>query len=165
MSSNNLVHGPIPAKDMQQLENHLKGMMKILSAFKVDLNADDKKRMPKASDKTYTFINKCLGLMKSHPEFLTGMMDPNEASNDKKTQEQANVLKEETNIVVQLLHDLAIAAGSEAYSVALDYYQSVKRYADKGDASAVQLADDLGKLFRKSSSSDEPDDEQETSEY
>jgi hypothetical protein len=160
MKKGNLVNGPITPQDMKSLENSVKQIIKTLDGYNVNLSEDDKQRLPKAGKRITTFVDSGLRYMKSNPEYLSGLMNSNEAQNDRITQKQSIKLIEQVNIVTQLLTDLQIAAGSDAYMQILDYYQIVKREADKGNTSAKRIADDLGGLFKKGPVSDDPEEEE-----
>ena len=160
MAKGNLVNGPISVVDMKALDNHFKQILKIIQPFDVNLTEDEKKRLPKTGDKKLAFIEKALSYMNTNPEYASGTMNLKEARNDKDTQDQAIQLIERANVVMAKLIDLKIAAGSDVYVIALAYYNNVKRDADIGDATAKEIVDDLGAIFKKSrGSSDEEDDD------
>lgn len=150
MSNPNSTVGPIPPEQFTEAVNGLKSFIDSLKPYAVNLSEEEKKHIPKSGERTCAFVDKGIGYMKTNPEYMNGLMSEEVTSNNRLTQQQAIDLNEQVNIVYQLLNDLAIATGSEAYLSVLDYYNSVKRAADKGDAPAKQIAEDLGVIFKKS---------------
>lgn len=149
MSKGNLAKGPISPEVVTKIVANLTKTIEELKQYEVNLTESEKTHIPKAGELKGTFIDKGLQYMKTNPIYLSGTMDTDEANNDRTTQLQAINLNEQVKIIEQILHDLAIAAGSDAYIAVLDYYNSVKRSADKGDASAKQIAADLGRAFNR----------------
>lgn len=150
MSKGNLAKGPIEPDVLAEAVKSIKELIELLTPYEVNLSEEEKKRIPKSGDRTTAFVDKGIGYMKTNPEYMSGVMDIDETANDRETQKQAVDLNEQIKIIAQMLTDLSIAAGSDSYTAVLDYYSSVKRSADKGDAAAKQIAEDLGVIFKKS---------------
>lgn len=150
MSKGHLAKGPIAPDVLTAAVDSIKQLIETLKPYEVNLSEEEKKHIPKSGDRTTAFVEKGIGYMRSNPEYLSGVMNADEAANDRLTQKQAIDLNEQIKIIAQMLTDLSIAAGSDAYTAVLDYYSSVKRAADKGSASAKQITEDLGVIFKKS---------------
>ena len=161
MSKGNLVSGPIPADKYKNALKNIKDLLSVLKPFEVNLTEEEKKRIPKSGERIAAFIEKSIMYMNSNPEYMNGVMNAKEAENDRVTQKQAIELTEKLNIVLQILNDLYIAAGSDAYVASLDYYHSVKRSVERGDASAKQISEDLSKAFRRVSHKVQEDAEED----
>jgi len=126
-----------------------------LKPYLIALTPDNRRELPKMSDKTIPFVDKTLDYTTSDPQFAPPYMDKEELANDMKTHGQ---LTEILRIVTQLyngLDDTTMEAGAESYVNALSYYNSVKQAAKMNIPGAKSIYEDLKKRFEKKSTSTE----------
>ncbi|MCW3075175.1 MAG: hypothetical protein JWP69_2244 [Flaviaesturariibacter sp.] len=111
-------------------------------------------------DKTAPFVEKVTEYVTTNPEFVPGFMSAEELQVD-----FGNIkgLFPLTNLLQQVYDnaaDTAMVSGSEAYTAALMYYNSVQRAAEQGIPGARAIADDLKQRFpsrqRKAAAPDAP---------
>lgn len=107
--------------------------------------------MPKMSDGTLPFVQKCLSYCQSNPEFAPAFINFDELFDDMKVYEQLLPIY---RLVLQLenkLNDTSMEAGAESYVSALAYYNSVKMAAKLDAPGAKAIYEDMAKRFARES--------------
>lgn len=143
----NIISIQIPESDVKQVTEYLSKIQEILKPYLIALSAEERQRMLKMGDKTVSFVEKTLDYVKNNPEFVPAYMNVLEFEKD--TIAVKNLITM-LNPVVQLeqgLNDTEMLAGSEAYTAALIYYNSVKQAAKNNIPNAAAIYDDLSKRF------------------
>jgi hypothetical protein len=119
-----------------------------LAPFLIALTEDERQALPKAKEKTISFIDKGLNYVQANPKFAPAYIDAAELSKDVIA---ANTLLEFLRPLEQIvsgLDDTAMEAASEAYIVCLAYYNTVTRAAELG---IPDIYDDLKVRFPQGS--------------
>lgn len=141
----------IPQKDLDVMRDSLNTIRDTMSKYLLSLTPDQRKRMAKMSDGTEPFVEKVMEYSVTDPQFCPPYMDVVELKKDLEAYEK---LKPFLTAAAQLgdeLSDTAMMAGSEAYTSALSYYNSVKMAAKMNVNGAKAIYEDLKKRFEKSS--------------
>ena len=147
----NKINYSIPPEVIAEASTKLNEVAKVLKPYLIALTPTERQELPKMSDGTLPFVQKCLGYCRSNPEFAPSFVDFDGLATDMKVYEQLLPLY---RLVLQLenqINDTSMEAGAESFVSALSYYNSVK-YAARMDApGAKAIADDLSKRFARSS--------------
>lgn len=141
----------IPDGVMSDVTEKLNEVSAALAPYLIALTPDQRRELPKMSDKTIPFVEKTLDYTASDPQFAPPYMNKEELANDMKAHGQ---LTELFRVVQQLnskLDDTTMEAGAESYINALSYYNSVKQAAKMNVPGAKTIYDDLRKRFQKNS--------------
>lgn len=156
MSNSNRVTEPVPASVIAEVLAKLKEVKTLLQPFMEALTPDERRTLPKMSDKTVAFVEKVNLYTKNNPEFAPAFMHADELHADL---DMVVGLRPILDICEQLcsnVDDTNMLAGSEAYVQALMYYNSVKLAARTGQPNAKPIYEDLSIRFpgttRKASS-------------
>lgn len=153
-SIKNVVSVQIPTDRLTEIQNHISQLHTLLEEYLVALSADQRRDLPKMSDKTMPFVDKALEYGKANPEFVPAYLNMNEFEIDLKAVNDLKTLLNPLSQLCRNLEDTTILSGSEAYQSALTYYNNVKQAAKMNVPSAKNIADDLGKRFVKPSKKD-----------
>jgi hypothetical protein len=143
----NIISIQIPESDIKQVMEYLSKIQEVLKPYLIALSPDERQRMLKMGDKTVSFVDKTLDYVKSNPEFVPTYMNVLEFEKDATAVKN---LMSMLNPVVQIeqgINDTEMLAGSEAYTAALIYYNSVKQAAKNNIPNAAAIYDDLSKRF------------------
>lgn len=143
----NIISIQIPEADVKQVLEYLSKIQEILKPYLIALSPDERQKMLKMGDKTVSFVEKTLDYVKSNPEFVPVYMNVGEFEKD--TVAVKNLVGM-LNPIMQLeqgINDTEMLAGSEAYTAALIYYNSVKQAAKNNIPNAAAIYDDLSKRF------------------
>lgn len=73
----NLIRMEVPAETLTKLQEKLKELRELLAPYLVTLTLEDRKSLPKMSDKTLAFVSKTAEYVKSNPKLIPPMMEKN----------------------------------------------------------------------------------------
>jgi tetratricopeptide (TPR) repeat protein len=121
----------------------------LLSPYLIALTPQERHDLPKMSDGTLPFVQKCLDYCQANPEFAPAYVNFGDMAEDMKTYEQLLPIY---RMVLQLenkLNDTSMEVGAESYVSALSYYNSVKNAAKYDAPGAKAIYEDLKKRFTK----------------
>lgn len=155
-STKNVVSVQIPKDKLTEIQNHVNQLQTLLAEYVVALTPDQRRVLPKMSDKTMPFVDKALEYGKANSEFVPAYMNLQDFEIDVQA---VSDLKSVFNPLSQLcrnVEDTVILSGSEAYQAALTYYNNVKQAAKMNVPNAKNISDDLGKRFVKPSKKEVP---------
>jgi hypothetical protein len=149
--NNDLIKGELSA-DQQNAVMGLIGQIQNLLPFLIDLNADERRALPKLGDKSRAFVDQGLVLAVQNPGILPRSFDLDEYQRDVTLVRQLEPLVLALGQLQGRLEDTFLAAGSDAYSQTLLVYQAAKLAGKNG--ALEQHLDGLSRRFaRKSTSS------------
>ena len=142
----------IPDEVMTDVSQKLSEVNTALQPYLIALTPDERREIPKMSDKTIPFVEKTLDYTVSDPEFAPPYMKREELANDMKAHAQLTELFRTVQQLYNGLDDTAMEAGAESYVTALSYYNAVKQAAKMNIPGAKSIYDDLRKRFQKNTS-------------
>jgi hypothetical protein len=145
-----LVHGELSI-EQQHAVMDLIGQIRNQLPFLIDLNADDRRNLPKLGNKSRAFVDQGLALANQNPGILPRSFDLEEYGRDVALVRQLEPLVMALGQLQGRLEDTLLAAGSDAYSQTVLVYQAAK-LAGK-DGSLEQHLDALGRRFARKSAS------------
>ncbi len=137
----------IPEADLQAIQGAMQILQDKLLPHLITLTSDDRIELPKMGDKTVAFVRKATDYARTDPALRPAFLDMDELGRDLQAVDQLGGLRRVLAPIVDGLEDSMLAAGSEAYSAALSYYQAVKVAARSRIHGAQAIADDLGQRF------------------
>lgn len=149
---NNLVSIQIPKKDLDAAADHLKAVYALLEPYLIALTAEERRMLPKMSERNAPFVEKTLQYAQESPELAPGFLNIKELDIDVKAVNDLASLFRMADKLCSGLNDTMMLAGSEAFMAALAYYNSVKSdrraVATKMNVSgAKRIYEDLNKRF------------------
>lgn len=143
----NLISAELPADTLAQIQEKLRELRELLAPYVVTLTVEDRRTLPKMSDKTLAFVSKTAEYVKSNPKLVPPMMETEEFAKDFTLNQSLQPVYNGIRQLADNLSDTLMLSGHEAYSQALLYYASVKMAAKIGDVDAKSIQEDLGKRF------------------
>ncbi len=120
-----------------------------LSPYLIALTPTERRKMAKMSDKSVSFVEKNLEYSGSASQFTPQYMDCEALAADLKVTQQLTPLFRIVKALTDGLDDTIMEAGSEAYLMALNYYNSVKQAAKTDVPAAKSIYEDLSKRFER----------------
>ena len=145
--SKNLINAQVPEAELAKIQEKLREIRELLAPYLVTLTLEDRKSLPKMSDKTLAFVSKTAEYGKSNPKLIPPMMEAEELGKDFTLNQSLQPVYNSLKQLVDNLSDTLMLSGHEAYAQALLYYASVKMAAKLGDQDAKSIQEDLGKRF------------------
>jgi mannitol/fructose-specific phosphotransferase system IIA component len=151
--SKNQISVEIPQDIVTQISTKFQEIKDLLSPYMGVMTVDERKTLPKMSDKSVAFVNKVIEYTLANPKFIPSMMDAEECKKDYTANQILLPLHAVSQQIGEIMKDTIMLTGHEAYVQALYYYGSVKLAAKAGDAEAKTIVEDLSKRFPNSRNS------------
>ena len=145
--SKNLINAQVPEAELAKIQEKLREIRELLAPYVATLTMEDRKNLPKMSDKTLSFVAKTSEYVKSNPKLVPPMMEADEFAKDFTLNQSLQPVYNSLKQLVDNLSDTLMLSGHEAYAQALLYYASVKMAARLGDQDAKSIHEDLSKRF------------------
>lgn len=145
--NSNLISVSIPNDVVAQVTDHLNQIKTLLQPYLVSLTTEQRRELPKMSNKSLSFVSKVNDYCCTNPEFCPSYFSSEELEKDFST---AAVLGPVHDLCEQLcsnIDDTVMLAGSEAYTTGLTYYGSVQMAAKIGQPNARSIYEDLHERF------------------
>lgn len=149
MANDNVVSITISDDDLNKAIQALNTAKTILEKYLVALTPEQRSALPKMGDKTTPFVEKITEYTKSSPEFVPTFMSVANLEVDYKAVNDLTALYRICGQLSSNLNDSILISGSEAYSNALMYYNSVKQASKNNIPNAKTIFEDLKKRFEK----------------
>ncbi len=153
MMSKNQISVEIPQDIVTQVNSKFQEIKDLLAPYMGTMTVEERKTLPKMSDKSVAFVNKVVEYTEANPKFIPPMMDAQECKKDYIANQTLLPLHAVSQQVGEMMKDTIMLTGHEAYVQALYYYGSVKLAARAGDAEAKTIAEDLSKRFPRGKAS------------
>lgn len=153
--SKNQISVDIPEDVVALVSTRFQEIKDLLAPYMGVMTTEERKSLPKMSDKSVAFVNKVVEYTISNPKFIPAMMDAAEFRRDYKANQVLLPLHTLSEQIGEIMKDTLMLCGHEAYVQALYYYGSIKLAARAGDAEAKTIAENLSKRFPRGKSSDD----------
>ncbi len=145
----NKINFSIPPEVIAEAATKLNEVTKILKPYLIALTPTERHDLPKMSDGTLPFVQKCLDYCQSNPEFAPSYLDFSGLMSDMKVYNQLMPIFRLAEQLENKLNDTTMEVGAESYISALSYYNSVKMAANMNVPGAKAIYEDLKKRFAK----------------
>lgn len=147
MTKENLVSLTISKDELTEIRQAIAILEKILTPHLLELTKDEKEGLAKMGDKTVAFVTKATEHAEAKPALVPAFIDVAELRKDLQAIEVLRPLFNSLNQLSKSLEDTMTVAGSEAYTSALAFYQSVKVGAKMNVSGAQEIYNDLQARF------------------
>ena len=145
----NKINFIIPEEVIAEVTRKLSEVTASLQPYLIALTPEERRTIPKMSDKTLPFVEKTLEYCETAPQFAPPYMDREALAGDLKVTQQLNPVFRTIKAMYDGLDDTVMEAGGEGYINALNYYNSVKQAAKMNVPGAKSIYEDLSKRFEK----------------
>lgn len=145
----NYISATLSAEDQQKILTHLAEIRKILNS-NINLTAAQKKSMPMLSDGRRPFAEKSLNYATNDPRIVPPYADLDELKRDLVLYDMIGPVEMEAASLSEMISNIRMAAGSDAYVASLSIYNSAKGAAKLGLPGTKAIVDELSKLFENS---------------
>jgi hypothetical protein len=145
--SSNIHTGSIPKDEVEQALGKIDEAFDILRPNLYSLTPDDRQKLLKMGDKSLAFVEKTGELAASNPQFAPSYFNLDEFNIDLADAVNLRTVANRLQQLSREVDDTAMLAGSEAFTQALSYYNSVKQAARDNIPGAQALFDELKKRF------------------
>jgi hypothetical protein len=158
MPEDNSVAIQIPEADVAEINAAIETLKTKLQPYLIALTPEERRTLPKMSDKTIPFVDKALDYAENSPQFAPQYMNVPEMKVDVSAVHTLTGFFRPLEQLISGLDDTIMLSGSEAYVAALSYYNSVKLAAKMNIPDAKPIYDDLKERFKnRSNAAPEPE--------
>ena len=144
----NYISAALAEQESQEIMNLL-AQLKSKLTFNVNLTKEQFNDIPKLSDGRLPFTQKSLNHGRQEPKIIAPLNDLAEMEQDLKFFSALGPIEDELHRLTEMVTIARAAAGCDAFSTALDIYNTAQRAAKKGHAGAQTIVDDLKPLFER----------------
>ncbi|RIW12413.1 hypothetical protein D0X99_19285 [Algoriphagus lacus] len=145
----NLISIEIPEPVLQSVRAHIAAINAELNPYLPNISPDMLDGLPKMSDGREPFVTKALEFAETNPQFNPPFMDVPELKKDVVAYRALTPVFYELEQVTNRVKVAYSAAGSEAYTVSLTFYNTIKQAVKVGIAAAKPLYEALRPLFER----------------
>ncbi len=149
MATENTVSIEFTPEDQTTIKDALTTLSDTLKSYLVALQPDERMELPKMSDGSAPFVNKALNYAESNSELAPAYLDIPELKKDVQAVEMLTQFHRTISQLNENMSDTIMLAGSEAYTAALTFYNSVKQASKMNVPGAKTIYDDLKQRFNK----------------
>ena len=132
--------------DVQEVVNAI-ATIRAKLPFLLNLTPEDRMVLPKMSDKSVGFDEKCGSFMDSLPALIPGFVEPGEVKKDRALRNQLAGVAAEFNALTASLNDTLMVVSSEVWMADLAFYQSVRQGAKRSVPGAQSAYLELSQRF------------------
>jgi hypothetical protein len=145
--SDNVHNQSIPKELVEQALRKVDEAMGLLDPFLYSLTPDNRQTMLKMGDKSLAFVEKAKELAVTNPQFCPSYLNIDDLDIDLADAVNLRTLDNRLQQFSCKIDDTVMLAGSEAYTQALSFYNSVKQAARDNVPGAQPLFEELKKRF------------------
>lgn len=113
----------------------------------IDLSKNQKSGMTRMDDGRLPFTEKSLLYGQQNPKIAPAYLDFQEMSDDIKLYKAYLEIEKKLLTTLEIIQNVKIAAGTDAYTTALTIYRSAQGAAKEGVQGSQAIVDDLKRLF------------------
>jgi len=147
MSQDNRISVSIPQQVIDDALANIKKASDSLKPYLQGLTEDERGSIAKMGDKSSPFVSKSFNYCGSNPEFAPNFLNVTELEKDLGTVDQLTPVLNAVSVLRSDLDDTVMLCGSEAFTGARYYYNSVSFAAKNGNTAAKPIAEDLARRF------------------
>ena len=158
MATNNRVSATLSTSDRQSVLEAIETIKQVMP-FLVNLTVEERRTMPKVSDRGRGFMLNSLEAAQNHTDCLPRSFDVEEMRKDVRMIEDLYPILMALGELYSLVDDTYFAVHSEAYSAALKVYDAAKSHEDMPGMKVVveQLKQQFARRNKKESSETAPE--------
>lgn len=146
MAQENRISAELTEKDLKIIFDNIDNI-EALMPWLTNLTPKERITLPKAADKTVSFLDKSLDYCQRNPQFVPPFLNVKEFNKDVTLAEKLLSGARPIRMLADKMEDTAMRASSEAYQAALLFYQAVKAAAKMGVPGAQTIYEDLKARF------------------
>lgn len=146
MPNDNRISASLTPADQQAILDAV-ATIKAKLPFLLNLTPEDRVAMPKMSDKSVAFDEKCATYMDSLPALVPGFVNVAEVKKDRELRTQLAGVAAEIAALAASVDDTMMVISSELWMADLSFYQSIRQGAKRSVSGAQAAYDDLSQRF------------------
>ena len=148
MATNAIVSTKISNEDLKKINDSINTIDSILKPYLSTLTPQERKKLPKMSDKSTPFVKKVLEYLNISNKFTPSYLDVTKLNSNFDSIDDLAKIERSLHQILEGVIDTSIVVGSETYLGSLSYYNSVKQAAKMNIQDAKVIYEDLKVRFK-----------------
>ncbi|MEW7277769.1 hypothetical protein ABW636_04160 [Aquimarina sp. 2201CG1-2-11] len=163
MALENLISVSFTKEELMELDQHLKGIRKVLKGKTVNLTPDQRRQYGRIANQNKLIVDKAKNYMEQHSNWIPPFLDKTEFDKDYTARKQVENRVQLLENLSQQLIDTKTLLDHDNYTNSLSFYRMVRYLAGENEPGAKPVYEDMRVLFSRTSSSinDTDSDEEE----
>jgi hypothetical protein len=137
----------IPPEVVEALTKKIREINEMLAPYATPLTAHERRELPVMGDKTLGFVEKAYEYAKENADLCPGFLDLDAFATDMADATGLRVVRNSVNQAFEVVDDIVLLAGSEAYQSALAFYNYIKLLVSQDVPRSKTVYDELKKRF------------------
>ncbi|MDR3193758.1 MAG: hypothetical protein LBT76_00525 [Tannerella sp.] len=138
---------PIPEQTVQAIKAGIREVKEVVMPYAVALTPQERQELPKMGEKSTAFVGKAFELAKENPQLCPAFLNMEDFQTDMTDSFGLIGAKTDAVQLTEMLSDLEMLAGSEAFQHSLGFYNYVKLLAHQDVPQARAVYEELKKRF------------------
>jgi hypothetical protein len=143
----NVHSNAVPPKVVERVNDLTREILDLLAPYATPLTAQERKELPIMGEKTVSFVTKAFEFANANPDLCPNFMDVEEFRIDFADAIGLRVVRNSATQVYEVVDDIVLLSGSEAYHSALTFYSYIKLLASQDVARTKAIYEELKKRF------------------
>jgi hypothetical protein len=143
----NVHSSAIPPEVVEALNQKIREINEMLAPYARPLTAQERRDLPVMGDKTVSFVEKAFEYAKENADLCPGFLDLEAFGIDMTDATGLRVVRNNVNQAFEVIDDIVLLAGSEAYQSALSFYNYIKLLVSQDVPRAKTIYEELKKRF------------------
>ncbi|MDR2408014.1 MAG: hypothetical protein LBE13_07880 [Bacteroidales bacterium] len=143
----NVHSNAIPPEVIEALNKKIREINQMLAPYATPLTAHERRDLPVMGDKTVSFVEKAFEYAKENTDLCPSFLDLNAFAVDMADATGLRVVRNSVNQAFEVVDDIVLLAGSEAYQSALAFYNYIKLLVSQDVPRAKTIYEELKKRF------------------
>jgi hypothetical protein len=135
--------------DFTALKQQISEIQTKIDVFAIELHLDNKRELKTLGDRSLPFTDQAFLYATQQPKLVPDYINMEEFAKDINLFKQSKELIKMLEVVQERLNDTSIAAGSDAFSTARKFYDSVKAAVKANTPGAAVAFDEMKKRYVK----------------
>lgn len=147
MASDNRISLELTTAQKTAIVDATAALKAALQGITINLTAEERQSLPRISDRTLAFDEKCAAYMASRADLVPSFLDTAEMAKDRKLVADLLPILREIAPICEGLDDTIMLANSDNFVGDLAFYQNVRQAAKRGVSGADTIYNDLKGRF------------------
>ena len=156
MANDNRISVTLTAAQKTAIETAVDGLVAAFEGILINLTPEERQSLPRISDKTLAFDQKCADYMVQRPDLVPSYLDLAEMAIDRQFVADLKPCLQRLAPICEALDDTIMLANSDNYVGSLGLYQNVRQAARRGVPGTDTIYNDLKSRFPGRPRADEP---------
>jgi hypothetical protein len=137
----------IPREAVEEVNKKIREINDLLAPYATPLTPQERRELPIMGDKTLSFVEKAFEYAKENPDLCPSFLSISDFNIDMEDAIGLRVVRNNIDQAFEMIDDIVLLSGSEAYQAALAFYHYIKFLVSEDVPRAKAIYEELRKRF------------------